>query len=405
MHYSFPRISHIDDIEGFRSQGLIHEAFRNWTRDNGTIVYDYNYMGNDVFPPIGANDFARFARELRGITFDARTGALLSRPYQKFFNAGEREECLEARINLADEHVVLEKLDGSMIHAFIAPDGQLAFATRSGVTWHARSALQWFTGQDDSGSARAEVAALCRAGFTPIFEWLSPDSVVVVQHRAHSLVLTAIRTRLDGSYVPAAALPEHARRFGIPAIMAMDPIEAWASFAATARAERTGEGYVVRFTSGYMLKVKNELYSKIHALKALLTKEKDAFAIVLGNDLDDLLPHMTEAERAKVVDFREAVLRRVQDLARRIDMAVEAASKAIATDDPRERPKRFWLDHAQPLGSDLAGLAVQVWNGKAVAFDAVRDLIIKATTSGPRAESLAERLELPRWAFTFEADG
>ncbi|WP_164263937.1 hypothetical protein, partial [Stenotrophomonas maltophilia] len=88
---------------------------------------------------------------------------------------------------------------------------------------------------------------------------------------------------------------------------------------------------------------------------------------------------MTEQERDKVIDFREAMLRRVQDLARQIDNTVAAATKAITTEDPRERPKRLWLDHAQPLGSDLAGLAVQVWNGKAVAFDAVRDLIVKAT--------------------------
>ncbi|WP_204321685.1 hypothetical protein, partial [Streptococcus pneumoniae] len=72
----------------------------------------------------------------------------------------------------------------------------------------------------------------------------SPDSVVVVQHQVHSLVLTGIRTRLDGSYVPQTALPEHAARLRVPAIMAMDPIDSWASFATAARAERSGEGYV-----------------------------------------------------------------------------------------------------------------------------------------------------------------
>jgi RNA ligase len=112
MKYAFPAIHSIDDIERHRASGLIHEAFKSGRRDNGTVVYDYAYMDNHVFPPIDATPFAALARELRGITFDASTGALLSRPYHKFFNAGEREEVLAQHLSFSDPHHILEKLDG-----------------------------------------------------------------------------------------------------------------------------------------------------------------------------------------------------------------------------------------------------------------------------------------------------
>lgn len=169
MRYEFPVIHGIGDIERFRAGGLIHKAFGRWARDNGTVVYDYTYMTDDAFPRIGENAFAPYARELRGLTFDAETGALLSRPYHKFFNAGEREETLPRNLDFGAAHAVLEKLDGSMVHAFLAPGGELAFATRSGVTAFSDAAFDWFKDADTPGagvsgwSTRHRSAPICPA--------------------------------------------------------------------------------------------------------------------------------------------------------------------------------------------------------------------------------------------------
>jgi RNA ligase len=268
MKYQFPIIQGIDDIEAHRDAGLIHEAFKRGDRHNGTVVYDYAYMDNHVFPPIGESPFAALARELRGITFDARTGAVLSRPYQKFFNAGEREETLAVNLPLADRHLVLEKLDGSMVHAFEQPNGGIAFATRWGVTKIAQQAFAFYEANDGSGHGRAALRDLIDAGLTPIFEWTSPDNIVVVRHETPTLTLTGLRWRDAGEQIPHGDLAEHARRLGVPLVRAFDPVADWDAFAASAMAEIEGEGYVVRFANGHMVKVKNALYARVHKFKA-----------------------------------------------------------------------------------------------------------------------------------------
>jgi len=404
MRYEFPVIHSIDDIERFRAEGLIHKSFGRWARDNGTIVYDYTYMTDDVFPRIGENAFAPYARELRGLTFDAETGALLSRPYHKFFNAGEREETLPQNLDFGAAHAVLEKLDGSMIHVFLAPGGNLAFATRSGVTAFSDAAFDWFKDADASGAGRTAVRRLCEDGYTPIFEWTSPSNIVVIEHVEPRLTLTAVRHRESGRYLDMPDLLHHARSMRVAAVGSFDPVAEWPSFAERVFGETDGEGYVLRFADGHMLKVKNARYARIHKLKSRLVQEKDVVELALGGGLDDILPHLPEAERAALSAYRDALMDAIGRVARRVEETVAAGRLALGAEDARLGQKRFWLEHATPLGADLAGVAMLVWNARESALDAVSGLVAKNTGTGPRFDALANRLGLPRWGYSFAGD-
>lgn len=108
MKYEFPHLSHIDevravidDVEGF----IVAE--REW----GTVI-NYVQMGNQTFPEVNSREDA-IRRECRGLIF-ALNGKLVSRPFHKFFNAGERTETLLENIDLSQPHVILEKLDGCL---------------------------------------------------------------------------------------------------------------------------------------------------------------------------------------------------------------------------------------------------------------------------------------------------
>ena len=404
MKYPFPVIRHIDDIERHRAADLIHEAFKRGERPNATIVYDYAYMDNQVFPPIGANAFAALARELRGITFDARTGALLSRPYQKFFNAGEREETLTATLPLGEPHLVLEKLDGSMIHAFIQPDGQLVFATRWGVTGIARQAQAWYEALDHDGTGRVAIRQAIEAGWTPIFEWTSPDNVVVVRHDRPTLTLTGLRHRETGEQLRHAGLPPHAAAMHVPLVRADDPVTHWESFASAAMAETQGEGYVLRFDDGHMIKVKNTLYARVHKFKSNLSSPKDAAEIVISGGLDDMLPHLPAFDKAEMEDYRDRLFAQLRVCAQLVDDTVQRARREITTQDPRERQKTFWLSYAAPLGEGFSTCAVDVWNGHRDAMDAVKALVLKHVSTLSRFDTVAARFGLPKLKFGFDGD-
>jgi RNA ligase len=129
MNYKFPIITHIDDV-------LPHivgrDEFRVTDKDNYTVItymvaFENTFLWDDN-DPIGSS----IRRECRGITFD-NDGKLICRKYHKFFNVGEKEETQLNKINLYEPHIVLEKLDGSLISCQPTAEG-FVLVTKAGVT-------------------------------------------------------------------------------------------------------------------------------------------------------------------------------------------------------------------------------------------------------------------------------
>lgn len=132
INYNFPPIHHINDvlphIEGRDEFKVIH---KDWY-----TVINYVVALEDTFPSVnvagGSPKMRRerqlqnaILRECRGLIFDSESGELLSRPYHKFFNVGEKVDIHPNSIDLSQHHVVLEKLDGccEANTELITPDG------------------------------------------------------------------------------------------------------------------------------------------------------------------------------------------------------------------------------------------------------------------------------------------
>jgi hypothetical protein len=124
LHYDFPVIHNISDV-------LPHidtKNFRVVEKDELTFI-NYAKMGTDPFPDIlpgntaEANLSAAVRRECRGIAFYTDGGEIASRPFQKFFNAGERADMPLADIQISRPHYNLNKLDGSRLLPSSASSG------------------------------------------------------------------------------------------------------------------------------------------------------------------------------------------------------------------------------------------------------------------------------------------
>ena len=127
-------------------------------RPNYTVI-DYVFVTKETF-------VTDMALQCRGLKFDVH-GEIIARPFHKFFNMYEKED--PSAVDWSRPHVILDKLDGTMIHPAIL-EGELVFMTRMGVTTHAERALKL---------ASAGVLDPCRdmlsAGMTPILEITQPD--------------------------------------------------------------------------------------------------------------------------------------------------------------------------------------------------------------------------------------
>jgi tRNA splicing ligase len=152
-------------------------------------------------------------RECRGLIFDALSGKLLSRPYHKFFNVGERPELAMNEVNLSANHVIFEKLDGSMIRPIAVPGSnryEFRLGSKAGITNVAMGPEMWIA----SHSNYVEFIKMCLVqGTTPIFEWCSRKNRIVIDFPEDRLVLTGVRDNERGSHLPHSVLQNFARDY------------------------------------------------------------------------------------------------------------------------------------------------------------------------------------------------
>ena len=321
MRYQFPSIQHLDDvrpaIEG-RNEFIIAE--REW----GYVV-NYMVAMADTFPPVvsevpyGAHtrgfkieydEMAAIRRECRGLLFH-KDGTIMSRRLHKFFNVNERDETQFSKIDFSQPHVVLEKLDGSMITPVIVgtttgPDGIISggyvrWGTKMGLTDVGMGAEEFVARNPDYARFAMFVMTL---GITPVFEWCSRKQRIVIDYPEDRLVLIALRHTVTGEYKSYGEMCALGDQFGIDVVKAYDgDSEDLALLMDETRSSQGIEGWIVRFDDGHMLKVKGEWYLRIHKTKDHLSQEKNVVEMITSAGIDDIKSFMLDDDRKRLEAF------------------------------------------------------------------------------------------------------
>jgi RNA ligase len=384
MWYKFPSIEHFDQV-----RAAIAGADEFIAVDRGDhIIFDYKFVMSTSFPDVdpAGGDAAAMAvlrREARGLIFDRTTGKVLGRRFHKFFNLGERDETRPDRIDLGRPHVMLEKLDGSMISPIRLGD-RLAWTTMMGETDVAAGAARFVADRPQFTWLAEELLA---AGANPIFEWCSQENRVVVDHAEPALILLAIRELVSGTYWPEAAVREAAVRAGVPMVGTWDGLDPDPRTLAQQLDALTGrEGIVLRFDDGHMLKLKTPWYVRIHGVLERLSRETDTIDILLSGAMDDVLPFLSATDAQALRRF-----------ANELDAGLEKTATGLKekfADLQARYPSRKEI--ALALGKDPDAPFIFRMLGGADALSLVRDHVRRETQSGPRLEA-ARRLFGARW--------
>lgn len=300
MNYAFPEIRTIDDvlphIEG-RDEFIVAER-------EGYTVINYAVSMEDTFPPIkvaGGSAKMRaeravtnaMRRECRGLIFNTE-GKLISRPFHKFFNVNEREETQMNKIDLSQPHVIMEKMDGSMIRPLVI-DGHLRLATKMGLTEVAMNAEVWLAAQDPSKSDWLRL--MVSRGITPLFEWTSRKNQIVIDYAQDDLVYLGSRVNLTGEYYMSELVPFNV----VPQYGSLDGN--LSDYIARAREMEGREGDIIRFADGQMLKIKNDWYVRIHKTVDKIRFDRHIVDLILNEEVDDVLPMLPQHEADRVHDF------------------------------------------------------------------------------------------------------
>ena len=252
---------------------------------------------NDTFQMEDDVEMGAIRRECRGLIFDKK-GNLISRPFHKFFNVGEKEETSPNEINLSDEHHILEKCDGSMIR-FLQNDDYVFAATKMGTTDIAKDVDVWVGNHQNGVEMYAFIWNSLMNNTTAIFEWVSPDNKIVVNYNEPNLILTAIRDNFTGEYIQ------------LPTNCPFDVVKSYGSvsdivnYIDKVRNQTGREGDVIRFKSGHMVKIKSDWYVRIHKTKDMVSLDKNIIDLIVNEEIDDVKPIVDEVDLKRIENLEK----------------------------------------------------------------------------------------------------
>jgi RNA ligase len=349
MDYDFPVIEDTNQvlphIEGRDEFLVMKKDF--YTVINYAVAFEETFEW-DENDPVGS----AIRRECRGLVFDVN-GEIVSRPYHKFFNVNEREETQFHKINLNQPHVVLEKLDGSMIRVIPASNG-FRLATKSGITDIAMSAEVFIATKPHYFDF---IRFLDLWDMTPIFEWLTPNPKqrIVVEYKEKNLVLTGIRYLYSGKYVAYEQMKDFADKYNIPCVQVIDGFEVQdiELYVNQIREWEGKEGVVIRFDNGHMIKIKADDYVLRHKIRSFFNSEKTILQIIVEDKVDDVIPLLYENDANRLRAFQTAFWMAIEDvgtdihdaycLIQHVEDQKEFATIAVPTVPEQYQPFMFRL--------------------------------------------------------------
>lgn len=234
------------------------------------LIFSYNTMAQY------SEEWNFFERVSRGLIINYKTGEIVARPFDKFFNWGEG-----GRFTTAPIVAITEKLDGSL-GILYRHEGKYKISTRGTLDSVQGLWASNFLNQHYSLDALPDELTL-------MFEIIYPENRVVLDYgERQDLVLLAGRNRFTGDYLSFAQVRELAQRYGfpLPKVYEFESIEAILQNLTEQGSDF--EGYVVEFADGQRFKFKGRRYLELHKLITSLSF-KNVRKAMEHNQLENLL--------------------------------------------------------------------------------------------------------------------
>jgi len=286
--------------------------------EDDLIIFNYRFCSGRSFPsPESAEDertklLRLIKREVRGLVFSKSDKKVAARRFHKFFNIGELPETQPEKIDLSRPYYVLTKYDGKLVSP-VKTNGKIRFASKSGFGEVTKNLEERFFSVEENKKYLKFSEHWLGLDFSPIFEWCSPRSKIVLYYETDTLVLTAIRSHVNGTYIPYLQMVESAKSFGIP-ITEMHPghLSDLNLFLQSAQAKTEIEGVVIRFEDdGSMYKVKTQWYfdrSRKEKQEFSFNSERSIWIIILEQQIDDALAFINDTHLSTKVREFEIIL-------------------------------------------------------------------------------------------------
>jgi hypothetical protein len=247
-------------------QSMIAEGYVQVNPHPSANLFIYNYTSQAQYD----QKWNEVTLQCRGLIMNGNL-EVVARPLSKFFNIEE----LNPKDIPAEPFDVFEKLDGSMgILYFI--ENKPFIATRGSF-----SSDQAIVATNILYEQYQPTFHLLNPNLTYIFEIIYPANRIVVDYGdTKDLILLAILDTKSGQELPL-------ENIGFPLVKKYDGIEDYSILKSLE--EENKEGFVVRFKSGFRLKVKFAEYARLHYIMTNVSNKSIWLHLSENKPLNDIL--------------------------------------------------------------------------------------------------------------------
>jgi hypothetical protein len=156
------------------------------------------------------------------------------------------------------------------------------------------------------------------------------------------------------------------------------------------------EGYVIRFDTGQMIKMKSDEYVLKHKTKDGINLEKNIIELIFSDKIDDTYAILDKEDADKVKTYADSVLHNVATVAQKITDIV-AEQKILLNNDK----KRFAVEII-PQHKEYSNILFAVWDGKD-ALETIRAHILKNCSTQTKVNSMRHFLGSLVWNDVYTA--
>ena len=282
------------------------------TATNGDLIL-FNYLPTAVY----ANRWNYFEQISRGLILNRKSGNVVARPFDKFWNWGEG-----GRMTSAGIRSVTQKVDGSL-GILYRQDGQLKIATRGSFT--SEQAL-WAT----EYLKRYDLSSL-DPDLTLLFEIVYPENRIVVDYGdTEALVFLAARNMITGKY-------ERDYLYAYDWFYLFDHPDCFLEgdiddiIARLPELDANEEGYVVEFLDGQRFKFKGARYLELHRLISNLSFKNTLAAVACGT-VENIRSQVSDEFLGQFNQWVEEIKAKEAEIERSVTGAFAEAPKASRKD-------------------------------------------------------------------------
>ncbi|MGH7974881.1 MAG: T4 RnlA family RNA ligase [bacterium] len=305
------------------------------------------------------NTWSTFTRMCRGLILDLKNRKVLAYPFEKFFNLGQTGDTHYDVLETLGQFETTEKLDGSMIIAFIDPNtDKLTFTTKGSLdSEHGQYANALQLGERELKSLRA----YAEHG-TLMFELIARQFQIVVDYRkkgyVEGLYLIGYRHNVSRLLAPTKELEIISADTRTPMFKQyqFDSLDKLIEHAKDLLV--LDEGYVLRFKNDLLVKIKGTAYLAAHRFISHLSDRNILEAVSDGtaSQLAQLAPE----------EYKQDVLDKIDNFNKRV-AEIEATCYNLYSAAPKEGSRKdfaLWVLANTP--SHFKGYMFQLFENKPV---------------------------------------